>query len=139
MSEDEAAKAGVQTRRVHFRVDNGKANMSPPADAAEWYRLQSVDLPNGEDGGLGDSVGVVNRWTWPDAFDGVTVSDLRAVQAAVAAGRCRENSQARDWVGHAVAAVLKLDVTNKAHRAKISSLLKTWIKNGALVSRPKRV
>jgi hypothetical protein len=42
-------------------------------------------------------------------------------------------------VGHAVAAVLKLDVTNKAHRAKISSLLKTWIKNGALVSRPKRV
>jgi hypothetical protein len=32
---------------------------------------------------------VVTRWTWPDAFDGVSVSDLRAAQARVAAGRWR--------------------------------------------------
>jgi hypothetical protein len=68
-----------------------------------------------------------------DAFDGVTVSDLRAVQAAVAAGRWRENAQAKSWVGLAVASVLKLDATNKAHRAKISALLKTWIANGMFV------
>ena len=81
----------------------------------------------------GDSVGVVTRWAWPDAFDGVTVTDLRAVQAAIAAGRWRENSQAKDWAGHAVADILKLDPKNKAHKAKIASLLKTWIGNGMLV------
>ena len=83
--------------------------------------------------GNGDSVGVVTRWTWPDAFEGVTVSDLRAVQSAIAAGRWRENCQAKDWAGHAVASVLELDAANKAHRAKIVSLLKTWIANGMLV------
>ncbi len=103
-----------------------------PLMVTRGYRLQSVDLGNGGDGRPSDSVGVATRWTWPDAFAGVTVSDLDAVQAAIAAGRWRESSQAKDWAGLAVASVLKLDATNKAHRAKISALLKTWIANGAL-------
>ena len=116
MSEDEAARAGVEGRRSFFRVDSGKANMSPPAAVRDWYRLDSVDLGNG------DSVGVVTRWIWPDAFDGVTVSDLRKVQEAIAAGCWRENSQAKDWAGHAVAKALNLDATIKAGKARISSL-----------------
>ena len=133
MSEIEAARAGVENRRFYFRVDNGKANLAPPVDAAEWYRLEIVDLGNGKDDKPADSVGVVTRWTWPNAFDGVTVSDLRAVQAAIAAGRWRESPQAKDWAGYAVASVLKLDVTNKAHKAKIAALLKTWIANRMFV------
>jgi hypothetical protein len=130
MTEDEAARAGLETHRAYFRVDNGKASMSAPTGVAEWYRIESFDLGNGDPG---DSVGVVTRWAWPDAFDGVTVSNLRAVQAAIAAGRWRESSQAKDWAGHAVPEVVGLDADSKAHRAKISSLLKTWIKNGMLV------
>jgi hypothetical protein len=57
-------------------------------------------------------------------FDGVTVSDLRKAQAVIATGRWRESSQAKDWAGHAVADVLRLDATNKAHRAKIAAPLK---------------
>ena len=133
MTDDEAARAGVDNRRSYFRVQNGKANLSPPPDKANWYRLESFDLGNGGDGQPSDSVAVVTRWTWPDAFDGVTVSDLRAVQTAIAAGRWRESTQAKDWAGHAVANVLKLDATNKAHRAKIAGLLKTWISTGMLV------
>ena len=132
MSEDEAARAGVENRRAYFRVQNGKANLSPPANVAEWYRLESVDLGNDGDGQPGDSVGAVTRWKWPDAFEGVVVSDLAEVQAAIAAGRWRESSQAKDWAGHAVAAVLKLDPTIKAHKAKIATLLKAWIANGLL-------
>jgi AAA domain len=127
MSKDEAAMAGVENRRNYFRVEKDKANMAPPADQADWYRLASVDLGNG------DNVGVATKWTWPDAFSDVTVSDLRAVQAAVIAGRWHESAQAKDWAGHAVAGVLKLDATNKAHRAKIASLLKTWIANEMFV------
>ncbi|MGO9418034.1 AAA family ATPase [Roseiarcus sp.] len=133
MTEDEAARAGVDNRRAYFRVQNGKANLSPPADASEWYRLESFDLGNAGDGHPSDSVGVVTRWKWPDAFEGVTASDLRAVQDAIAADRWRENSQAKDWAGYAVATVLKLDATNKAHRAKVAALLKTWIENGMFV------
>jgi len=129
-TDDEAARAGVENRHAYFRVQNGKANLSPPADTAEWYRLESVDLGNGGDGQPADSVGVVTRWTWPDAFDGVTVSDLRKVQTAIAAGRWRANSQAKDWAGIAVARTLGLDATNKAHKAKIIAMLKTWIANG---------
>ena len=133
MTDDEAARAGVEARRAYFRVQNGKANLSPPVEVSDWYRLESFDLGNGGDGRPADSVGVVTRWTWPDAFDGVNVSDLRAVQAAIAAGRWRESSQAKDWAGYAVAAVLKLDAANRAHKAKIAGLLKTWIKTGMLV------
>jgi hypothetical protein len=127
MSGDEAARAGVEGRRSFFRVDNGKANMAASADQADWHRLVSVALPNG------DNVGVVTQWTWPNAFDCVSVSDLRKVQAAIANGRWRENSQARDLAGVAAADVLELDVANKAHRAKITALLNTWIKNGMFV------
>jgi hypothetical protein len=133
MNEEEASRAGVENRRAYFRVQNGKANLAAPTDAADWYRLESVDLGNGGDGKPGDSVGVVTRWKWPDAFDGVTVSDLRTVQTAIADGRWRESSQAKDWAGYAVAKVLNLDPMNKAHKAKIAGLLKTWIANGALV------
>ena len=69
----------------------------------------------------------------PDAFAGVTVSDLARVQARVAEGRWRANSQATGWIGYPIADVLKLDASNKAHRAKIKAMLKQWIANGALV------
>ena len=133
MTDDEAARAGVENRRSYFRVQNGKANLSPAPDKADWYRLESFDLGNGGDGQPSDSVAVVTRWAWPNAFDGVTVSDLRAVQAAIAAGRWRESPQAKDWAGHAVASVMKLDAANKAHKAKIVGLLKTWISTGMLI------
>ncbi len=125
MTEDEAARAGVENRRSYFRVTNGKANLAPAAESSDWYRIASVDLGNG------DNVGVITRWKWPDAFDGVTVADLRKAQAAVrTGGPWRESPQAKDWAGHAIAKAMGLDPTNKADRAKVASLLKTWIKNG---------
>jgi AAA domain-containing protein len=127
MSKEDAEKAGVENRRFYFRVENGKASMSPAPDKADWYRTVGVDLGNG------DEVGAVERWTWPDAFDGVETSHLRAVQAAIAVGRWRESVQAKDWAGNAVAGVMDLDVANRAHKSKIAKLLKTWIANGVLV------
>jgi AAA domain len=128
MSADDATHAGVESPRSFFRVQNGKSNMSPPLEDSEWYRLQSVDLGNG------DSVGVVIRWAWPNVMDGVTVADLRAVQAIVAKGRFRQNAQANDWVGNAVAQAMNLDVAKKADRRRILRLLKTWTANGMFVA-----
>jgi hypothetical protein len=134
MDKDEAARAGVKDPRLFFKVANGKLNNAPPpANVADWYEIRSFDLANGPGGFSGDSVGVVNTWAWPNPLQDVTVADLRAAQAAIRAGRWRENSQAKDWAGIAIAGVLRLDPRDMAAKAKIAGLLKVWIANGMFV------
>lgn len=141
MSEGDAEKAGLddEARRRTFRLQDDKANLAPP-EKAGWFQMQSVPLGNGSGGDNSDQdfVGVVVAWNWPSALEGVSVADLRAVQAKVAAGSFRENPQAADWVGNAVAEVLRLDANEKASRAKINGLVKTWTANRMFktVSRP---
>jgi hypothetical protein len=126
MSEDEAARAGVEKRRAFFRVDNGKANLSPAGEKADWYRLIGVEIGNG------DNVVAVTQWKWPNPLAGITADHLQAVQAKIAESRYRGSAQSQDWAGHAVASVLKLNLSNKADKAKAASLLKMWIAKGAL-------
>ncbi|KQT55044.1 hypothetical protein ASG52_25260 [Methylobacterium sp. Leaf456] len=133
MSPEEAKQAGVEQRRLHFRVDNGKANLAPPPEGTSWLKLASVTLGNGFLGTDGDSVGVVTRWKWPDPLDDVSVSDLRAAQQAVSNGRWRENIQARDWVGKAIASALQLNLDDSAHKEKVKRLLQVWTASGMFV------
>lgn len=128
MSEEEAAKLNVpeDERFFYFRVDNDKANLAPP-ERGDWYRMNNVDLDNG------DSVGVACSWTPPDAFAGVTVRHLYDVQKAVSEGDWRENPQTKDaWVGHVVANVLGLDLGKKHERKRAQTLLYAWTREGAL-------
>ena len=136
MTKEEAERAGVEKPRGFFRVDNGKANLAPPPDKSDWFALKSVSLGNGGPNPLDqpDYVAVVTPWQWPDMMETVTVDHLRQVQAAVAASRWRENHQAKDWVGNAVAQVMNLDTANRNHKAKIIYLLKTWLSTGMLVA-----
>jgi hypothetical protein len=131
MTREEGEKAAVANHRLHFRTYNDKANLAPPAEQSEWYRLESVSLGNGGDD-ASDEVGVVTTWSWPDPFDDVSATDLRKVQDQIAASEWKESVQARAWAGHAVAEVLGLDAGDPAEKAKIKSLLRTWIKNGVL-------
>ena len=71
MDSDYGAKAGVENHRLYFRVDNGKANMAPPSDAADWYRLEGVPLGNGTGERPQDEIGVVVPWTPPAIDDGL--------------------------------------------------------------------
>lgn len=69
MNSEEAALAQIPEteRRWYFRIDNGKANLAPPAEKSLWYRFHSVGLGNGENAqDPGDSIGVVAMWKWPD-------------------------------------------------------------------------
>ena len=134
MTKEEAERAGLEKPRGFFRVDNGKANLAPPPDRSEWFALVSVSLENGGQNPFDqpDYVAVVAQWQWPDALEGVTVTDLRKVQTAVAAGCWRKDAQATEWVGKAVAQAMGLNASDKAAKAKISGLLKTWIGSGML-------
>jgi hypothetical protein len=59
-------------RRRYVRIDNAKANLSPPADKAEWIKLESQSLGNGdEEYPNGDSVQVAVKWEPPSPFDGI--------------------------------------------------------------------
>lgn len=137
MSKDQAEKAGIPTHRGFFRVDNGKSNLAPPPDKSDWYQLVSVSLGNGPPGLLdyGDQVAVVEAWEWPDPFEGVGADDLRLAQSEVAGtiaagARWRLNVQSPDWVGIPIARALKLNHDDKAHRSKISRMLRVWIETG---------
>ncbi|WP_267386173.1 AAA family ATPase [Sphingomonas sp. GC_Shp_3] len=142
MDVSEASRLGIaedHERRRIFSVQDDKANRAPAEDA-QWFRLASQDVANacGPDdpyGQDGDSVGVVTRWTPPDPFEGVSVDHLYRVQTVVASGEWKESSQAKNWVGRAVADVfgISADPTAKADRARINALLRTWFANGALV------
>jgi AAA domain len=132
MNQEEAGQAGVVEQRWrYFRNDKageGKANMSAPPEHADWLKLESVDLGNG------DNVGVVTAWQWPSPFEGITVQHLRAAQKAVSeGGSWRAHAQADAWVGKPIAKALNLEVNKPADRAKVRSLLETWIANGMFV------
>lgn len=134
MDSETAERLGIddQQRRRHFSVADDKHNRTP-AENAEWYRIASVDLGNGNELISGDMIGVAEPWSPPDPFEGMTPQHLYEVQLAVDAGEWRANIQANGWVGNVVAQVLGLDVDDKADRRRINRLIKTWLKEGALV------
>ncbi len=130
MSVDEAAKAGLETHIDHFRIEAaGKNNLSRNSSHSTWYERISVELENG------DSVASIKPWQWPDAFDGVSAIDAIRVHGLVASANPtpRFSSQSTNWVGKIVADVLGLDLEDKAHRARVNSMISTWIKTKVLV------
>jgi hypothetical protein len=136
MTEQQAAAAGVDNHRFYFRTYNDKANLQPPADNSDWFKLESVDLGNGSLGpGFpgGDSVGVVTTWDWPDPLAGVTGADFEKAAYAIRSGKWREHPQAKYWVGNAVANALGLSLQSKKDRARVTGMIKVWIATGALV------
>lgn len=125
MTKDEGERAGIEPdkRGFYFRTQNDKANLAPP-EAADWYRMNNVDLDNG------DSVGVACPWKWPDSFEGVTSTHLKQVQARIAKGRFRKDTQAANWAGKVIAEVCDLDP--KKDRARVKDILKAWLENDML-------
>jgi RecA-family ATPase len=128
MSPKEAEAAGIELdeRWRYFRSDTGKANMAPP-DVAAWSELISVIIANS------DNVGVVVPWSYPSALDEVTPEDVRWIRELVRAEPDHAyDSRAKDWVGIPLAERLDLDPEDKADRAKLKKILRTWRANGVI-------
>ncbi len=126
MTVDEAALAGVHVDQIgfYFRTQNDKANLAPP-EKAEWFRMNNVDLANG------DQVGVACPWRWPELFDGVTTEKAKAVQRAVGEGQWRKDPRSAQWVGIAVAKVLGSNLDTD--KGRVGKIVAEWVKNGVLV------
>lgn len=129
MTEAEGAQAGVDDFRHYFRIGEAESNLAPPSsDRNRWFEKTGLTIANGE------NVATIRPWAWPEAFSGVTVNDACRVRAAIAAREPppRENSQADDWAGKVVAEVLGLDLGKKSEKARVATILKTWIESGVL-------
>ncbi len=106
MDKDTAKKLQIEEKKrwSYIRVDDGKANLAPRAENAVWRHLVSVCLNNGP--GLGsegaDWVGVITAWEPPQGV-GMAAVEINKVLEAIKAGTWRRDSQARNWVGHAIA------------------------------------
>lgn len=88
MNEKEAATFDIlpHKRGWYIRVDDGKGNMSPPAEKAFWLQRVSVEIDNGTDMDGGDSVGCLKVWEPPDAWAEFTADQLRSVIKILARG-----------------------------------------------------
>jgi AAA domain len=133
MTKEQARDIGVENLRLYFRTMNDKANLQPPVEASDWFKLVSVDLGNGELGLPGDSVGVVTEWEYPSALAGVTAADFQKVAAVIRSGKWRFDPQAKAWVGKAVAQALGLDINDEKVKAKVKRMLGAWYKAKSLV------
>lgn len=148
MKKEEAQGHGVpeSERWRYFRVEDGKSNLAPAANA-NWLRLASVPLHNGAgDWPDGDVVGVVEAWTPTKATDILTDADLRRVQDAIenAAEPPRADERADGWIGYLVAEVMCVDIgapsdrkadrsdDQNAARAQVRQWITTWIADGWL-------
>jgi len=133
MSMADAAEVGIEAheRWAYFRVDNGKANLMPRGGDAKWRKMVGVALGNRVDV-MEDNVGVATEWVKPDAFRGVGERGLMAVRAAVAVGEWREDIRASNWVGVAVAGALGIDLDEVQAKARVKTMIKTWVQNGVL-------
>jgi hypothetical protein len=129
MTESEGAQAGVDDFRHYFRIGEAESNLAPPSsDRNRWFEKTGVKIANGE------NVATIKPWIWPEAFSGVSVNDACKVRALIAARENppREDSQANDWAGAIVAEVLGLDLAKRSEKARIKTMLKTWIDTGVL-------
>ena len=93
--------------------------------------MQSVEIANGE------HIGVATEFTLPDLFDGVTADNARNVQKLVQEAEANQtpykaNVQAKQYVGHAVAEELNLDMDKPGDKAKVKAIVKQWMKTNVL-------
>ena len=137
MTADEAPAAQVKEkdRKRYFRVDNdGKANMTAPAEAATWFRLVSVPLYNNpaDPNAYGDEIGVVTSCQLPGVFASLPSDALARVQAKIDSADWGYDPRSRDWAGKAIAAALDLDLSDEVQKERVKGLLQAWKDSKAL-------
>lgn len=131
-----AASLGIDAKTAIglFRVDDGKANLAPPAVNAVFRRMEGVQIANG------DWVGVAIPFTLPDEWEGMddeTVNEmLRMIDLGIADPEGHEEyyslrPQDKDrWVGNII---LTYPFDNSDHAKNIGQakkILQTWQNNG---------
>ena len=132
MDEDEAKKLGIDNSRGYFKVQSDKGNFAP-AESAQWYKFESVELNNGTDKRVGDSVGAVKRWYPKDPLDEVSEDMILQIISRIAQGDCKYSPQTGDWAGHAIADILGRNTQDPKDKTLVGRVLNTLLKSGRII------
>ena len=137
MSSKEAEDADVEDneRGLHYRGDIGKSNLTRPAEKADWFKMESVDLGNTGPMEEKDTVGVVTHWDYP-AFQKPVMDEVavaKVMKAVRAGGPWRLNIQAEKWIGYPIADALGVNLENKKARKFLVHLINELTDDGLLV------
>jgi len=134
MSKAEADLVGVKPDDAgrFVRMVNAKANMTPRADATDWYELVDCELGNTAVDlayPAGDHVQAIRKWLEPGLMDGMDHAVLKAIF-----GRLGDTSQIfhatsganRNWAGQVI-------VTAAAKsKDQARRILQLWLDSGTL-------
>jgi hypothetical protein len=133
MTTEEASKLGIEEdqRWQYIRHDNAKQNMAPPAGVADWYRLASVPLNNGDDEYPdGDFVQAVEAWAPPSPWDGLPWTMIERILVKIDQGPgdgefYALGKQSKDrWAGRVI-----MDDACKTD-GQAAAILKAWKDSG---------
>lgn len=134
VSSADASRLGVPEveARGLFRVDDGKANLAPPAEAAVYRRMIGVKLDNGE------WVGVAATYELPDQWAGMTDRVANDILNLIDAGpedgekwSLRPQDKSR-WVG---TVIMKYKFSNLDHvktDGQAKAILRQWMDEGLI-------
>ncbi len=143
MSETEAQSFNISPddRPSYIRLDSAKVNLAGRSATATWFHIVGVPIGNAtEQYPAGDTIQVVEPWSPPDAWSGVSIHTLNAILDYIQAG-CRNddgeftgerfsNGSSKD---RAAWAVIPRFVPNKTE-AQCRIIINAWIRSGLLIS-----
>ena len=134
VSAADAAKLGIAEieSRGLFRVDDGKANLAPPAESAVYRRMIGVKLANDE------WVGVAVSYELPDQWAGMTERVVNDMLTLIDKGpeqgeqySMRPQDKAR-WVGKVITDYVFSDRMNAKTDAQAKTILREWHEKGLI-------
>jgi len=140
-SPDEAAAIGAEEGQEwrYFRIGDSKSNMAPPVNKATWFKLESVNLDNGNEENKADEVGVVTRVKPKSLFEDVSRDLLDDVFRELRVGQGqRYDKRSPAWFGRLVASKLDLDHEKDRDRRRIEGMIEQWRKSGAILVEARR-
>lgn len=138
VSKEDAERLGVSAKEAAgiFRVDDGKANLAPPAEEALYRRMIGVQLDNGE------WVGVATPFKLPDEWQGMTDSVTNEILRQINAGPAREDdseeyfsSRPQDkarWVGKVITDYPFPKAEDFKTDGQAKAIIRQWLKSGLL-------
>lgn len=137
MTPEEAQNLSVPERERwrHVRLDDAKANLAPRAEAARWFRLESISLGNSTpDYPNGDTVAAVAPWKPPSPFRGLSAADCNRALDLIAAGpgsgaayaAWRRGRAGERWAGRVLVREFGLD------DAQAARVIAAWMRSGVL-------
>jgi len=134
LSEDKAIELGVPHDKARgiMRIDDGKANLAPPAQAALYARMEGVQIANGE------WVGVATEFQLPDEWAGLEEEAVNAILRRIDAGtddgeRYSMRPQDKDrWAGSVIVNYQFSKAEHNKTDGQAKMILKKWLEKGMI-------